>query len=139
MRGTAVEFWSETLRALKLATSVVAVTVGAFIPYYWLQLFERCAAMASKAMAHLDLALRMGPHDPQNVRIYMALAAAHYAAGRFTEAVGYGRQGGATASGFFRRSPNLRGRRMSASGGKAENMCSRRVFRLLTHNGPRPR
>src|SRR6266481_1008835 len=60
MRGrTAVEFWSETLRALKLATSVVAVTVGAFIPYHWLQLLERCAAMASKAMAHLDLALRM--------------------------------------------------------------------------------
>src|SRR5260221_9654284 len=74
MRGrTAVEFWSETLRALKLATSVVAVTVGAFIPYYWLQLLERCAAMASKAMAHLDLALCMSPHDPQNVRIYMAL------------------------------------------------------------------
>ena len=35
-----------------------------------------------------SLALRMSPHDPQNVRIYMALAAAHYAAG--TEAVGYG-------------------------------------------------
>src|ERR1700724_637244 len=52
MRGrTAVEVWSETLRALKLATSVVAVTVGAFIPYYWLQLLERCAAMASKAVA----------------------------------------------------------------------------------------
>jgi hypothetical protein len=29
--------------------------------------------MASKAMAHLDLALRASPHDPQNVRIYMAL------------------------------------------------------------------
>src|SRR3984893_4972262 len=102
MRGrTAVEFWSETLRALKLATSVVAVTVGAFIPYYWLQLLERCAAMASKAMAHLDMALCMRPPDPQNVRIYMALAAAHYAAGR--------PPGGAAASGFFRRSPNLRG------------------------------
>lgn len=102
MRGrTAVEFWSETLRALKLATSVVAVTVGAFIPYYWLQLLERCAAMASKAMAHLDLALRMSsPHDPQNVRIYMALAAAHYAAGRFTEAVGYGRQAVQQRQGF---------------------------------------
>src|SRR5260370_21244788 len=110
MRGrTAAEFWSETLRALKLATSVVAVTVGAFIPYYWVQLVERCAAMASKAMPHLDLAASMSPNDPQNVRIYMALAAAHYAAGRFTEAVGYGRQGGAAASGFFRRSPHLRG------------------------------
>jgi hypothetical protein len=65
--------------------------------------------MALKAMAHLDLALRMSPHDPQNVRIYMALAAAHYAAGRFTEAVAYGRQSGVAASGFFRRSPNLRG------------------------------
>ena len=42
--------------------------------------------MASKAMAHLDLALRMSPHDPQNVRIYMALAAAHYAPGRDTAA-----------------------------------------------------
>jgi hypothetical protein len=54
-----------------------------------LQLLERCAAMASKATAHLDLVLRMSPHDPQIVRIYMALATAHYAAGRFTEAVGY--------------------------------------------------
>jgi hypothetical protein len=30
---------------------VVAITVGAFIPYYWLQLFKRRAA-ALKAMAH---------------------------------------------------------------------------------------
>src|SRR5258708_13897670 len=56
--------------------------------------------MASKAMAHLGLALRMSSHDPQNVRIYMALAAAHYAAGRFTEAVGYGRQAGQQRQGF---------------------------------------
>ena len=56
--------------------------------------------MASKAMAHLDLALRMSSHDPQNVRIYMALAAAHYAAGRFTEAVGYGRQAVQQRQGF---------------------------------------
>ena len=56
--------------------------------------------MASKAMAHLDLALCMSPHDPQNVRIYMALAAAHYAAGRFTEAVGHGRQAVQQRQGF---------------------------------------
>ena len=56
--------------------------------------------MASKAMAHLDLALCMSSHDPQNVRIYMALAAAHYAAGRFTEAVGYGRQAVQQRQGF---------------------------------------
>jgi hypothetical protein len=72
---TAVEFWSETLRALKLATSVVAV---------------RCAAMASKAMAHLDLTLRLCRRQV-------------YRSGRIRP------PGGAAASGFFRRSPNLRG------------------------------
>jgi hypothetical protein len=100
MRGrTAVEFWSETLRALKLATSVVAVTVGAFIPYYWLQLW-------SGALRWLQ--------RPWLIRIWRCVlvrtihrtfasqgaGSAHYAAGRFTEAVGYGRQGGAAGQGF---------------------------------------
>jgi hypothetical protein len=53
-----------------------------------------------KGHGSLDLALRMSPHDPQNVRIYMALPAAHYAAGWFTEAVGYGRQAVQQRQGF---------------------------------------
>ena len=42
----------------------------------------------------------MSRHDPQNVRVYTALAAAHYAAGRFAEAVGFGRQAVQQRQGF---------------------------------------
>ncbi len=55
---------------------------------------------SDKAIPHLELALQMSPHDPQNVRVYTALAAAHYAAGRFAEAVGFGRQAVQQRQGF---------------------------------------
>src|SRR5216683_7989221 len=81
MRGrTAVEFWSETLRALKLATSVVAVTVGAFN-------IIGCSCW-SGALRWLQ--------RPWLIWILRCV----YAAGRFTEAVGYGRQAVPQRQGF---------------------------------------
>jgi Flp pilus assembly protein TadD len=34
----------------------------------------------------------MSPHDPQNALLNAALAAAHYQAGRYAEAIGFGRK-----------------------------------------------
>ena len=47
---------------------------------------------SDRAIPHLEQAIRMSPHDPQNAIFYVGLAAAHYLAGRYTEAVGYGRK-----------------------------------------------
>ena len=44
------------------------------------------------ATAHLGEAIRMSPRDPQNAIFYVGLAAAHYLAGRYTEAIGFGRK-----------------------------------------------
>lgn len=45
-----------------------------------------------EAIAHSEQAIRMSPHDPQNAVFNVALAAAHYLAGRYTEAIGFGRK-----------------------------------------------
>ena len=45
---------------------------------------------SEKAIDHIEQAIRMSPHDPQNALLNAALAAAHYQAGRYAEAVGYG-------------------------------------------------
>jgi len=42
---------------------------------------------SDKAIAHAQTALSMSPHDPQQVIFHGALAAAHYLAGRYDEAV----------------------------------------------------
>jgi TolB-like protein/Flp pilus assembly protein TadD len=47
---------------------------------------------SDQAIAHLEQAIRMSPHDPQNAIFNVGLAAAHYLAGRYTEAIGYGRK-----------------------------------------------
>jgi TolB-like protein/Flp pilus assembly protein TadD len=47
---------------------------------------------SEQAIAHLKEAIRMSPHDPQNAIFNVALAAAHYLAGRYTEAVSFGRK-----------------------------------------------
>lgn len=44
------------------------------------------------AVDHLDQAIRLSPHDPQNAMFNSALAAAHYLAGRYTEAVSFARK-----------------------------------------------
>jgi tetratricopeptide (TPR) repeat protein len=47
---------------------------------------------SERAIPHLEQAIRMSPHDPQNTIFYVGLAAAHYLAGRYTEAVAFGRK-----------------------------------------------
>jgi tetratricopeptide (TPR) repeat protein len=47
---------------------------------------------SNQAIDHIEQAIRMSPHDPQNALLNAALAAAHYQAGRYAEAVGFGRK-----------------------------------------------
>ncbi len=47
---------------------------------------------SDQAIAHSEQAIRMSPHDPQNAIFNVGLAVAHYLAGRYTEAVGFGRK-----------------------------------------------
>jgi adenylate cyclase len=45
-----------------------------------------------EAISHCEQAIRMSPHDPQNVIFTAGLAVAHYLAGRYSEAVAFGRK-----------------------------------------------
>jgi TolB-like protein/Flp pilus assembly protein TadD len=47
---------------------------------------------SDQAIAHLQQAIRMSPHDPQNAIFNVALAAAHYHVGNYTDAVGFARK-----------------------------------------------
>jgi TolB-like protein/Tfp pilus assembly protein PilF len=47
---------------------------------------------SDQAIDHIEQAIRMSPHDPQNALLNAALAAAHYQAGRYSEAVSFGRK-----------------------------------------------
>ena len=47
---------------------------------------------SDRAIPHLDQAIRMSPHDPQNAIFFVGLAAAHYLTGRYVEAVNFGRK-----------------------------------------------
>jgi TolB-like protein/Flp pilus assembly protein TadD len=47
---------------------------------------------SEQAIGHIERAIRMSPHDPQNALLNAALAAAHYQAGRYAEAIGFGRK-----------------------------------------------
>src|ERR1700676_1219307 len=102
MRGrTAVEFWSETLRALKLATSVVAVTSGLLSHIIGCSCWSGALRWLQRPwLIWISGAAYEPARSTERSRIYMALAAAHYAAGRFTEAVGYGRQAVQQRQGF---------------------------------------
>ena len=46
---------------------------------------------SDQAIVHINQAMLMSPHDPQNSVFNMGLAGAHYLAGRYDEAVGFGR------------------------------------------------
>ena len=46
------------------------------------------------AMAHLEQAIRMSPHDPQNVIFSGGMSICHYLSGRFAEAVAFARKAG---------------------------------------------
>lgn len=54
----------------------------------WALAFDGRSDMAIK---HLQQAIQLSPHDPQNAMFNSALAAAHYLAGRYAEAVGFAR------------------------------------------------
>jgi adenylate cyclase len=56
---------------------------------------------ADKAIPHLELALRMSPHDPGNFLVYRALAAAHYFAGSYSEAISFGHKAVQQRPGFI--------------------------------------
>src|SRR5450759_1322623 len=47
---------------------------------------------SDQAIDHIEQAIRMSPHDPQNAMFHVGLAAAHYLAGRYSEAVSFGRK-----------------------------------------------
>jgi adenylate cyclase len=47
---------------------------------------------SEQAIPHLEEAIRMSPHDPQNAVYNTGLAVAHYLSGRFVEAVEYSRE-----------------------------------------------
>jgi tetratricopeptide (TPR) repeat protein len=47
---------------------------------------------SDQAIHHSELALRMSPHDPQNALFNVGLAAAHYIAGRYADAIGCARK-----------------------------------------------
>jgi adenylate cyclase len=45
---------------------------------------------SDQGIEHLEQAIRMSPHDPQNALFNVGLAGAHYLAGRYNEAIVYG-------------------------------------------------
>jgi tetratricopeptide (TPR) repeat protein len=47
---------------------------------------------SERAIPHLEEAIQMSPHDPQNAIFYVGLAAAQYLAGSYAEAIGFGRK-----------------------------------------------
>ena len=49
------------------------------------------AGRSDQAIGYLEQAIRMSSHDPQNAIFNNGLAVAHYLAGRYTEAVSFGR------------------------------------------------
>jgi adenylate cyclase len=55
---------------------------------------------SDEAIAHLELALRMSPHDPQAFLFNVSMAIAHYLAGRYPEAIVFGRKAVQQRAGF---------------------------------------
>ena len=47
---------------------------------------------SEKAIEHAEQAIHMSPHDPQNAIFNMTIAVAHYFAGRYPDAVAFGRK-----------------------------------------------
>ena len=47
---------------------------------------------SEKAIEHAEQAIHMSPHDPQNAIFNMTIAVAHYLAGRYPDAVAFGRK-----------------------------------------------
>jgi tetratricopeptide (TPR) repeat protein len=58
----------------------------------YLGLAAALAGRSEEAITHAEQAIRMSPHDPQNAVFNVAIAAAHYLAGHYSEAVAFGRK-----------------------------------------------
>jgi tetratricopeptide (TPR) repeat protein len=52
------------------------------------------------ATPHLELAIRLSPHDPQNAIFNTGIAVSHYLSGRYADAVGFARKAIQQRSGF---------------------------------------
>ena len=59
-----------------------------------------CDGQADAAIPHLEQALRMSPHDPQNIFVYTALAVAYYLNGNYSEAINFGHKAVQQRPGF---------------------------------------
>jgi TolB-like protein/class 3 adenylate cyclase/Tfp pilus assembly protein PilF len=59
-----------------------------------------CDGQADAAIPHLEQALRMSPHDPQNIFVYTALAVAYYLNGSYSEAISFGHKAVQQRPGF---------------------------------------
>ena len=66
----------------------------------YLSLALALAGQTNQAITHAEQAIRMSPHDPQNAVCFTALAAALYQAGRYGEAVNFGRKAVQQRSGW---------------------------------------
>jgi adenylate cyclase len=75
----------EFQRALELNPNFAAA-------HGYLGLALALAGRSEEAIGHCDEAIRMSPHDPQNAIFNTALSAAHYLAGRYNEAIEFGRK-----------------------------------------------
>jgi TolB-like protein/Flp pilus assembly protein TadD len=53
---------------------------------------QAMAGDTEHAIVHVEQAIRMSPHDPQNAIFNVGLAVAHYLAGRYDEAIAFGRK-----------------------------------------------
>ena len=59
-----------------------------------------CDGQSDTAIHQLEQALRMSPHDPQNIFVYTGLAVAHYLAGNYPDAVDFGHKAVQQRPGF---------------------------------------
>jgi adenylate cyclase len=58
----------------------------------YLGLVLALAGRSEEAIGHCEEAIRMSPHDPQNAIFNVALSGAYYLAGRYNEAIEFGRK-----------------------------------------------
>ena len=59
-----------------------------------------CDGQPEEAISHLEQALRMSPHDPQNIFVYTGFSIAHYLTGNYPEAVTFGHKAVQLRPGF---------------------------------------
>jgi adenylate cyclase len=83
-------FWRMTKTDVDAAIAMLKTATERFPDY----------GQSSKAIAHLEQAVRMSPHDPQTFLFNVSLSIAHYLADRYSEAVAFGRKAAQQRAGF---------------------------------------